>query len=164
MTMRLYEITDHYKFLLNELYDEETGEVNDLVLDKLNEVTDSLETKCINVTRVFKAIDAERSAIERERKSMQAREKALENQVDRLKQYLLSNMELCEISEIKCPQFVIKVQKNPPKVDIYDEALIDDEYKKIKVDFDVSKIKAGLQNGGVIPGARLIQGNSLRIR
>ena len=58
--MRLYEIADQYQFLLQDLYDEETGVVNETALAKLQALTDPLETKCINITRIFKQIDAER--------------------------------------------------------------------------------------------------------
>lgn len=162
--MRLYEIADQYQFLLNDLYDHETGVIDETALAKLNELGDSLETKCINLTRVFKQIDAEREAIEKERKAMTAREQALKNQVMRLKDYLLSNMERCEIKKIECPQFVISLQKNPPSVKIDDESLIPDEYNKVTIEKDVSKMRDEMMNGVIIPGARLVQKNSIRIR
>src|ERR1700689_1089194 len=99
--LRLYEIADQYEFLLQDLYDEDTGEINEMSLARLQALTDPLETKCINITRIFKQIDAEREAIEKERKAMAAREKSLKNQVDGLKNYLLTNMERCSVNEIK---------------------------------------------------------------
>lgn len=164
MSMRLYEIADQYQFLLKDLCDEETGVVNEAALARLQALTDPLETKCINITRMFKQIDAEREAIEKERKAMAAREKTLKNQVDSLKNYLLSNMDRCAIDEIKCPQFVIKLQNNPPAVDPYDKSIIPDAYKKISIEYDIQKIKEDLKNGVAIPGARLVQGKSIRIR
>lgn len=162
--MRLYEIADQYEFLLKDLYDEDTGEINENALDRLKELSDSMETKCINITRVFKSIEAEQEAIEKERKNMAAREKALKNQVERLKAYLLSNMERCDINKISCPQFVISLQKNPPSVEAYDKTQIPQEYQKITIDYDNQKIKSDLTNGLVIPGVRLVQGNHIRIR
>lgn len=164
MSLRLYEIADQYKFLLDELYDEETGVVNETTLERLKELKDPLETKCINVVKIFKQIDAEREAIEKERKAMAVREKSLKDQVERLKYYLQSNMERCKINEIKCPQFLIKLQKNPPSVETYDESQIPDEYKKISVSYDIQKIKEDLKKGEDIPGVRLIQNNSVRIK
>jgi hypothetical protein len=162
--IRLYEIADQYQFLLSDLYDHETGVVDETALAKLNEIQDSLENKCINITRLFKSIEAAQEAIEKERKAMAARESAFKNQVKRLKEYLLSNMERCDIKKIECPQFVIAVQKNPPSVQIDDVNLIPSEFDKVTVEKDISKIKEALKNGVVIPGARLVQGNSLRIR
>ena len=73
-------------------------------------------------------------------------------------------MERCQIKEIKCPQFVIKLQQNPVSLDAFDQDMIPDEYKKVVVDIDTQKIKDDLKNGVVIPGARLVQGNHVRIK
>jgi Siphovirus Gp157 len=162
--MRLYEIADRYQFLLNDLYDYETGVVNETTLAKLNELTDSMETKAINITMLFKELEASAEAIEKERQAMQKREKALKNQIQSLKDYLRSNMERCEIKKIECPQFVIGLQKNPVKLEIFDENLIPPEYEVMTLSIDEAKIREELKNGVVIPGARLVQGSSIRIR
>lgn len=164
MSMRLYEISDQYQFLLKDLYNEETGEVDESVLSRLNELSDTAENKCINVVRIFKEIEMQRVAIAEEKKRMAARESALKNQVDRLKNYLLVNMERCQIKKIECPQFVISLQKNPARLDITDEKLIPKEYLVTKISIDESKVKDELKSGVIIPGARLVQGNSVRIR
>lgn len=162
--MRLYEIADKYQFLLNDLYDYETGVVNETTLARLNELTDSMEDKAINITMLFKDLEASADAIEKERQAMQKREKALKNQIQSLKDYLRSNMERCEIKKIECPQFVIALQKNPCSVEITNEDEIPEEYTKVSIDLDIAKIKDELKNGVVIPGARLVQGSSVRIR
>jgi hypothetical protein len=163
--IKLYEVSDQYQFLLNDLYDYETGEVDENILARLNELTDTAENKCINITRLFKSIEATQEAIEKERKSMALRERSLKNQVDRLKDYLLTNMERCEIKKIECPQFSISLQKNPPAVEVVDKDEVPNDYDKQKErELDIAKIKEDLKNGVVIPGVRLIQRNSLRIR
>lgn len=164
MSLRLYQIADQYQFLLSDLYDYETGVVNETALAKLNELSGSIEDKAINITRLFKELEASAEAIEKERKAMQSRESALKNQVKSLKEYLRNNMARCEIKKIECPQFSISLQTNPPSVEITNESEIPEEYNKVKVELDVSKIKEDLKNGVVIPGARLVQGNSIRIR
>jgi hypothetical protein len=162
--MRLYEIADRYSFLLNDLYDHETGVVNEATLARLNDLSDSMETKAINITMLFKELEATADAIEKERQAMQKREKALKNQIASLKDYLRSNMERCEINKIECPQFVIALQKNPCSVEITNEDEVPKEYTKVSIDLDIAKIKDELKNGVVIPGARLVQGSSVRIR
>ena len=163
-SMRLYEIADQYQFLLQDLYDEETGEINEKAMDRLQALNDSIEEKCINITRLFKSIDAGREAIEKERKRMEDRERTLKNQVTRLKDYLLSNMERCEIRKIECPQFIIALQKNPESVEILDETQISEEYLNTKTTVNIKKIKEDLKLGVAIPGVRLVQKQSLRIR
>jgi Siphovirus Gp157 len=164
MNQTLYEIGEQYKFLLEDLYDHETGEVNEAVYNKLTALTDTAENKCINVTRVYKEFKKEYEAISEERQRMQAREKAFKNKIDNLKSYLLENMEKCQISKIECPQFVIGLQKNPCSVDIYNDDEVPMDYKKAKIENDITKIKDDLKNGVIIPGARLVQTNSVRIR
>ena len=163
--LKLYEISDQYQFLLSQLYNDDTGEINNVALEMLQEMKEPMENKCLNVVRVFKALDAEREAIEKERKNMAAREKSLKTQVDFLKNYLLINMEKCEIKKIECPQFVISLKKNPHAVDAYDKSVIPDEYKKITIEYDIQRMKYDmLNNGVVIPGACLIQRNSVQIK
>lgn len=162
--VKLYEIADQYQYLMNDLYDYETGAVNEMALEKLNELTDTMEKKAINITRIFKELEASADAIEKERKAMQVRENALKNQIKRLKEYLLSNMERCEIKKIECPQFSITLQKNPISVEILNESEIPSDYNRVKTEIDISKIKEDLQNGVYIPGVRLTQKHSIRIR
>lgn len=163
--MTLYQISDEYKFLLDDLYNHDTGEIDENVMARLNNLADSAQDKCINITKVFKEFEKEYKAVEEERKRMAKREKAFKNQIDRLKNYLKTNMEACDITKIECPQFVISLQKNPPSVEPYDKSVIPDEYKKITVEYDIQKMKYDMMtNGVVIPGARLVQGNSVRIR
>jgi predicted nuclease with TOPRIM domain len=161
---RLYELSDQYQFLLTDLYNEETGEVDETVLAKLNEISDTAENKCINITRLFKELQIDLKGVSDERKRLAKKESSLKKKVDELKDYLLENMERCEIKKISCPQFVISLQNNPPKTDPYDETLIPDEYKKITIEFDLTKMRQEMMNGVVIPGARLVQSNSVRIR
>jgi len=163
-SLTLYEMSDKYQFLVSELYDYETGVVNETTLAKLNELTDSMENKCINITMLFKSIEATQEAIKKEKDKMAAREKAFKNQVARLKDYLLTNMERCDIKRIECPQFTLNLQNNPPALKIDDESLIPKTYDKVTIEKDMAKIREDLLKGVVIPGARLVQGKSVRIR
>lgn len=161
---RLYELSKEYQFLRHELVDEETGEVNETSLMRLTDVKDNAENKCINVVRVLKDMEAEQEAVEKEYKRLYARKKSIDNQMQRLKDYLLTNMEMCEIRKISCPQFSISIRKNPDSVEIYNENEISKLYHRIKVDYDNSKIKEDLKNGIAVPGARLTNTNSVIIR
>lgn len=164
MSISLYHIAAEYQQILLNLVDEETGEINEAAMCRLNDLSVPLQDKCINTVRYMKGLEAEYKAIEAERKAMQSREQAFAKQIKNIKGFLLENMERTEISEISCPQFVIKLQKNPPAVDAYDERVIPDKYKKVHITFDVAQIKEDLKAGIAVPGARLVQGNSVRIK
>jgi hypothetical protein len=164
MSLRLYELANEYKFLQDSLFDSETGEINESAMNRLNELDKPIQDKCINTVRAMKSLEAEYKAIEQERKAMQAREKALKDQVEWIKGYLLANMEKSEIKEISCPQFVIKLRKNPESVEIFDEDSIPEEYTQIEIKISKEAIKLAISGGIEVPGARLIQKNSLSIK
>lgn len=162
--MKLYEIAQEYQVALNNLYDEETGEINETALLNLNEIREPLEKKCISVVKYFKGLDAERKAIEDEKKKMAARESAYKKQVDSLKEYLLYNMVNSKVEKISCPEFVITLRKNRASVDDFDPAIIPDEYKKVEVTTKKMDILRELKNGVVIPGARIKYDPYIEIR
>lgn len=164
MSLRLYEIADEYKFLLDNLIDEQTGEIDETAMSRLNQLNEPLQNKCINTVRALKSIEYECKAIEEERKAMQAREKALKSQVDWIKSYLIDNMLKSGIEEISCPQFHVKTKKNPSSVDIYDDAYLPEEYKKYTISYDLIKIKNDIKSGIDVPGAKLINTTGLKIK
>jgi hypothetical protein len=164
--MNLYHISNEYQLLLEQIYDAETGEILPQVLDKLDDITTKIEDKAIAVAAYIKNLDAEREAIEKAKRSMAEREARLDKRADYLTQYLQTNMERCGITEIKCPEFVIKLKKCPWSTDIIDEDSIPDDYKHVKqvVTVDKVRIKDELLSGVVIPGVQLRQNNRLEIK
>ncbi len=162
--MKLYEMAEQYKYLTTDLFNEETGEINEQSIERLNSISDCISNKCTNIVKIMKNLDYTADAIEKERKAMQARESAVKNQVIRLKEYLRSNMQECNIDKIECPQFVITLQKNPESVFISNVELIPESYFKIKVEPDITKIKEALKSGIEIPGATLASSKSIRIK
>lgn len=164
--MKLYEIANEYQDILEQSFDQETGEVNENTLSKLDEISVQLHEKGIAVASYIKNIDAERKAIEDAKKSMAEREAKLDKEIDFLTQYLQNNMEKCGITEIKSPYFVIKLKKCPFSTDIINESLIPDEYRKVKavVTIDKVKLKEEMLAGVVVPGALLKQNNRIEIR
>ena len=56
-SMKLYEISNEYQSLVNELYNEETGEINEIAFANLKNIKDTMQNKCINITKFFKEIE-----------------------------------------------------------------------------------------------------------
>lgn len=162
--MNLYELSTQYQFLQKELVNDETGEVNENVFAQLNEISASIEEKGVNIVRFIKNLEADCDAIERERKRLQAREKSLNVQIQRLKDYLLFNMQNCEINKISCPEFSISLRQNPESVDVYDEKQVPSRYHRVTVECNKVKIKEDLKIGIEVPGARLTQTTSVIFR
>lgn len=164
--MNLFKITSEYQQILDQTFDHETGEVIETALVQLALAENNVKEKAIAVASYIKNIDAERNAIAEAKKAMAEREIRFNKQIDYLTEYLRSNMEACEITEISCPYFDIKIKKNPVSVDVQDEALIPSEYKKVKevISIDKVKIKEEILSGVIVPGAVLKQNTRLDIK
>lgn len=164
--MNLFDISQEYQSILANTFDPETGEVNETSLVKLDEISAKVEEKSIAVASYIKNLDAERKAIDEAKRNMADREKSLERRVEWLTNYLQTNMERCGINEIRSPYFGIRLKKCPISVDIQDENIIPNDYKKTKevVSIDKLKIKEEILAGVVIPGATLKQNNRLEIK
>jgi len=164
--MKLYEITNQYLELLNNISDKETGEIDENALVWLNDFKDDIKTKSISIASFIKNMEAERDAISDAVKAMEVREDRLRDKINYLGQYLKVNMERCEINEISCPYFAIKLKKCPVSVDIINEEFIPEEYIKRKevISIDKIKLKNDLQSGLEITGASLKNNNRLEIK
>lgn len=162
--MSLFDIASQYTHLLEQVFEEEN--INETALVQLNEIKESVEQKSIAVASYIKNIDAERKAIEEAKAEMDRREKSLQKRVDYLTNYLKDNMERCAITEIKCPYFQIKLKKCPVSVDVYDEDVLTEDYKKTKivVNVDKAKLREEMMAGVVVEGARLKQNTRIEIR
>lgn len=163
--MKLYEISREYEDILTELYDDE-GEVNQQALMKLEENELAMEKKAIAIASFIKNMDAEREAIDSAKKAMSERERRYKKRIDELEGYLLSNMERRGVNLITCAYFDIKLKKCPVSVDIHDEKLLPEEYKRVKTEVlpDKIKMKEEMLVGVLIPGASLKHNLRLEIR
>ena len=164
-SLSLYEMSNQYIFLVDEMFDEETGELNENAMEKLDNINDSIQVKCANISRMFHSLESTADIIKLEKERLDRREKAFRNQVVRLKEYMKMNMERCDIKKIECPEFTIALQNNPVSLDILDADMIPHEYDKPPVrEIDRTRVKDALKNGINVPGAVLSQGTHVRIR
>lgn len=168
--MKLFEIAQEYQEIINELYDEDDNE-NPQAIARLEANTMALEKKSLSISSWIRNMEIEKETlceakrqIDQAKKNILARERALENKIDRWKGYILNNMEARGIKEIKCPYFVIKLRKNNPSVDDYAQDQIPDEYWIIERKLNKLKMLSDMKVGVIIPGAELKQNMRLDIR
>lgn len=163
--MNLYQISAEFSQILDELYDEE-GNVNQQALIKLEQNELAMEKKSIAIASYIKNLDAEREAIDNAKKAMAERERRYKKKIDELQGYLLTNMERRNINHITCPYFDIRLKKCPPSVDIIDESLLPEKYKRTKIEThpDKIKIKDEMMMGVIIPGAQIKTNLRLEIK
>ena len=159
----LYEIASEYKQALVELNNMDLDDQT--IADTLEGLSGDMEAKGRSVAAFFQNLDSEAAAIKDAVQRMSARQKVIQNRSARLRQYLLDNMQRCEITEISCPEFAIKVVKNPPSVIVDDVYAIPSDYTKEKVTVTVDKtlIKTAIKDGHDVPGAHTETGYRLKI-
>lgn len=128
----------------------------------LQEISGQIEDKIRGAAAVIDEWALEKEAAEILRKRIQSRERAISNRIDRLKSWLLFNMERGGITQIKAVDHSLRVsiRKPPPHVVIDDEDAIPDSYKSTEVKINKAAIRADLRQNSVteIPGARLQDG------
>lgn len=160
----LYEIAIDYQRMIHELM--ESDEISTEQIEALNELNGDIKEKIINVSAFIKNLEAEHESIEKAIDAMAERSSKIQKKVEKLKEYLKNNMEICEIKEVKSPYFDIKLRMNPPSVLIKDENLIPKEYLKEIVVHKIDKVLISqcLKNNIPIPGTLLENRTRLEIR
>lgn len=124
----------------------------------------ALEDKVQGYEMVARNLEAYVPAIQMEIKRLQAMEKRVTSRADMLRDRVKTSMKELGIQKITCPLFEMRIQQNPAKLDIFEEALVPDEFwltppKQI----DKTKLKEAIKTGADVQGARLTKGDSLRI-
>lgn len=159
-TMKLYELTDNY-LRVQELLEENKTEA---VEDTLDALTDGFHDKAENIVKIIKSLAADAEMAGKEAKRLLKRKQALENNVQKLKTYLQTEMERMEIRKINSTLFTIQIQKNPASVEIVDEALLKPFFLLQEPKIDKKRIAEILKSGEEVEGARLVESESIRIR
>jgi hypothetical protein len=94
------------------------------------------------------------------------RAEAKARQADRLHKYLQESMQSAAVDLIKCPEYVLRIKKNPPHVEITHEEMLPPEYMRTKEvsEIDKKKIKEDLSADMEAPGAMLVADFRLEIK
>ena len=155
--MNLYELS----IAIDELVDEETGEIIDI--DKLNALEMERDTKISNIACWIKDLKAEAEAIKAEEQNLNHRRKVCENKMESLKTYLATFLNGEKFKDSRCS---ISYRRSE-KVTFADDFMVDslpDEMKKITVEPRKTEIKDFLKNGGTIEGVRIEENTSMTIK
>ena len=162
MDIKLYECTADVRAALDAYFEDETERQ-----DTIEAVIGQFENKAQSVAAYCLNLSAQGDLLEAHIKAMQAKLKAIRKREGSLKQYMADNMKAAGIHSIQADNgsFSAKLVKNPPRVDIWDEAQIPADFMRTKTTTEPDKtaIKAAIQAGQDIPGAKLEQGETLRL-
>jgi hypothetical protein len=164
--MNLFELTAERLALQNKLQDMNFDEQT--IADTLEGESTELQAKIEDYGFVIRNMESFGDAMKAEEKRMSDRRKSHENKVERIKEWLLTNMQACEITKIECPAFTIAVRTNPAKVVIDHEGDIPSNlfnYPEAPPPVPDKKIIAQmLKNGTDVPGCHLEQGVRIEIK
>ena len=98
--MKLYELTDEYKALM-QMLDDETDIPAEALADTLESITAEIEVKADNIACMLKNLDADILAIKAEEARLAERRKSKQASYDRIKQYLSDELQKADLSKIE---------------------------------------------------------------
>lgn len=148
-------------------------ELQEAWFDTLSGIEEEFDVKAENLAAYIKGLKAEADALKAEETALNRRRKAKENQMERMKAYLLENMQLINRQKIDTPRARLSIRTNAESVQFADEnefitrcelAGADDFLRYKKPEIDKTEVKAALKRGEQIEGARLIRTQSLIIK
>ena len=160
--MRLYELADQYQ-ALKDIDDMDP----EAIADTLEALEGDIQQKAKAIVAVRAGMEASVNAIDAEIKRLADMKKTVLNRETRLRDYLKTNMQRTEISNIKCDFFSITLANGRPALHIFDETAIPDEYMNVKTTVTPERkaILDALKAGEEIPGCQIVTSEpSLRIK
>ena len=116
-----------------------------------------IEMVCRDAVKDLPAIDAEIKRLQ----ALKAHRVAV---ADGLKAHLKRSMEAMGMEKIQCPLFTVSIRNNPTSVEVFEEAMVPNEYMVPKYSASKTKIKEALVAGVDVPGARLVRTTRLDVK
>ena len=159
----MYELTADYMAVLDMANNPDIPP--EVIADTLEGISGEIELKAENSAIIIKELEAEMLKLKTEEIRLSSRRKAIENNIEVIKQRLYNAMKLTGKEKFKTALFNFTIGKNPVKLVIDDESLIPKKYYvKQEPKLDAAKLKEDLKAGAVRKYAHLEQGESLRIK
>lgn len=161
--MNLYELEGNLLHVV-ELANSAKPEDQQLFADTIESLQDSIADKAIGYGKVINQLVADEKQLADKIKHDQERKRALSNNISRLKLALQHGMETAGKDKIKDIDLSIWIQNNPVSVAVTDDKLIPGEFTELEKKLNKTAIKQALNDGEDVPGAKLVQTRSIRIK
>ncbi len=168
----LYEITNEYQNSFQELrtmlenseLDEFTQ--NQVLHESLSHLQGQFDKKALNTAAFISNLKLELGNVKEVQDRLTKRSSLLTKQVLYLNNYLLEQLQVMNISNLRNEQLTMAVKQNPCKVIIDDEDSVPPEFKEIVSTIKISKTAIGeqLKAGIEIDGCRLERTHRLEIK
>jgi len=166
----LFKISEQHSqalTIIEQMFDDECPESElDEALGLLDNIEASFNDKAVNVAMYARNLEAEAEAISEATKEMVKRYRSISAKADRLRSYLLSEMQRTQTKQmqIKCPYFVCSLRKTSVRIApnaVIPEFLLAPPKPQ---EADKRAIKEAIENGLVIEGVTLESGETLSIK
>lgn len=168
MSLKLYEIAGEYRALISILENSEEDEIDSesfrLAIDALS---GDFTAKATNIACLFRELSAESVAIQETARSLHRRAQRLDARAERLRDYLLNQMQTTGITRSSDNRISITLKRNPASVHIESPESLPLDYCRVipaRHEPDKTAIKTALKAGVDIPGCSLIQTQRLDIQ
>lgn len=160
----LYNLTGKYLELARNLanLDLDSETVADTI--EASGLPDGIALKAQGIEMVCRDAIKDLPAIDAEIKRLQALKAHRVAVADGLKDYLKRSMEAMGMEKIQCPLFTVSIRNNPISVDVFEEAMVPNEYMVPKYSVSKTKVKEALVAGVDVPGARLVKTTRLDVK
>lgn len=166
----LYEITGELMETLADIQSrlDDGEEVADSELEQVLQLNQDFDNKALSVAKFIKNLlsDAEQLAIEN--KKRQAKQKAFENLADKLKSYLLEEMQATGKTKIGDRVFSVKVQANSVySINVENPNFLPSKYQIVRIEADNKALREAFKQAGnaenFMQGVTVNKGCHLRI-
>lgn len=161
--MNLYQLEESFRNLEEVLENTEDQDLKNLINTSMEQLEIDVNTKIENIIKFIRNLESNLVAYDTEIKRLQAAKKTDSNKIESLKSYLLSYMELKDLSKLTTSLFKVSTRKSE-SVNITDLNSIPRAYIRVKEEVDKTLIKQALKDGEVIEGAEIIENKSINIK
>lgn len=164
-SVALYTLAGQYQQLAERLsnMDLDATTVADTI--EASGLTDEIAQKATGIEMVARTMEMHTPAIDAEIARLSALKRQREKAAAGLREYLKHNMIAAGIEKIESPLFKIKLQNNPPAVEVYEPGLVPSEFMTQPAPpppaVDKAAVKGALKAGIDVPGCRLTTGQRL---
>lgn len=158
----LYEIMDEMKFLEGNLIDDETGEIDELILSRLDGLEVEKKQKIENIACLIKSKRADADSVRTDMRNQLSRAESWEKSADALEKWLAQILDGEEFESTRCK---VSFRESHP-VEILDENVIPDEYMDIRVVRKPMKklIKDAINSGKEVKGAIILDKQNIQVK
>lgn len=154
--MTLYELTGAMRDF--ELEVNEDGEITNA--DELDNIEMAWNDKCENLCLYIKNLKAELTAVKEEEKTFKQRAKVLSNKIDKLTDYLKTNL---KGEKFRTSKVSVTYRKSDVVV-CESPQLLDPRFQKVKIEVDKTGIKQAIKSGEKVTGAHLEENVSVILK